>query len=84
MSGPKCTVYRQRCNAHHCIHGGEAEELRSAIEKLIEEAHEDGDEFRISTGRLQRLLDSVDARDSLAFLEAGDRTRKGKKKAVSK
>lgn len=80
MSGPKCTVYRQYCSTHNFVHGAEAEELRSGIEKLIEQ-----EVLRTDEGwrdALQRLLDRVDARDSLAWLEAGDKTRKGKKSAA--
>lgn len=50
--------------------GREAEELRSGIEDLINEAEED----RVPTSDLQDLLDRVDARDSLAYLQQGDAT----------
>jgi phosphopantothenoylcysteine synthetase/decarboxylase len=45
--------------------GREAEELRKGIEKILEEDVGDGPD-RLE---LQRLLDRVDARDSLAYLE---------------
>lgn len=62
--------------------GGEAEELRCAIENLIEWLEPDTDrpEGPYARGRqdvareiaaqLREILDAVDARDSLAFLEA--------------
>jgi len=61
----------------------EAEELRAGIEKLIEEDGElvrelvafDADELAVKASSLRELLDRVDARDSLAFVE------KRKKKA---
>lgn len=49
--------------------GREAEELRSGIEQLIE-SH-----LRVDAGALQRLLDRIDARDSLAHLERTDDLR---------
>jgi len=77
MAGPKCTVYRTYCLTHDFVHGAEAEELRSGIERLIERADADHDREPFVTVReLQRLLDKVNARDSLAFLEAEDRPRK--------
>jgi len=54
------------CNAHAVVHGGEAEELRRGIEKLIEHDLVG----RHAQRALQQLLDDVDARDSLAFIEA--------------
>ena len=45
--------------------GREAEELRHGIEKLL-----DGEPEAVPVARLRRLLDEVDARDSLAFLVA--------------
>ena len=55
--------------------GKEAEELRSAIEKLIAEEWGDGvseyiDEMEVWAKRkLQKILDEVDARDSLDYVE---------------
>lgn len=46
-------------------HGAEAEELRSGIEAMIEED-------RVGVTELLHLLDRVDARDSLAYLERMD------------
>lgn len=87
MSKPRCTVYRQYCMTHDFVHGAEAEELRSGIEKLIEKSSEEYfehgvEEPMVSVTALQRLLDRVNARDSLAWLEAEDKTRKGKKRAA--
>ena len=53
------------------IHGGEAEELRGGIEEIVEtlKGFENSTDVRLS---LINLLDSVDARDSLAHLERND------------
>jgi hypothetical protein len=59
--------------------GQEAEELRAGVEKLIAEAasvedlavHVD-DKVVVTTEQLQKLLDCVDARDSLHYLERDD------------
>lgn len=57
----------KRCRKHdHQIHGQEAEELRKGIEEFIES----GPSSRRSRVALRKLLDSIDARDSLAFREA--------------
>jgi hypothetical protein len=63
-----CLVYDTPCVKHGFFHGAEANELREGIERLL---------ARESTGKelrrdLQELLDRVDARDSLARLEAQD------------
>lgn len=63
-----CQVYKSYCSEHDFVHGAEAEELRKGIEKLLKDGN-DADDFRRG---LRRLLDRVDARDSLAFLEAKD------------
>ena len=57
---------RDECSIHG-QHGGEAEKLRKGIELLFE-AHED----HVPRLALIRLLDGIDARDSLAYLEACD------------
>lgn len=69
---------RRRCVVHAlALHGKEAEELRRGIEKILsdyglpETSSHDG----LLVKQLQRLLDRVDARDSLAYLE-----RRSKKK----
>ena len=33
-----CTVYRGKCAEHGFVHGAEAEELRTGIEKIVREA----------------------------------------------
>lgn len=60
-----CVIGRY-CSEHGYIHGAEAEELRSKIEKALPDIRRDD---RVL---LQRILDDVDARDSLAWLEAKD------------
>ncbi len=50
------------------LHGAEAEELRAGVEALIEQ-YMDG---AVPSDKLQRLLDRVNARDSLAHLERQD------------
>lgn len=55
-------------NDHRKADGREAEELRSGIESLIEGSR-DG---KVPTVDLQTMLDQVDARDSLAFIERAD------------
>ena len=63
-----CVIGR-RCREHNgSFHGQEAEELRAGIEKMI---HDDS----TSVWELQALLDRVDARDSLAFLESKDQKK---------
>jgi hypothetical protein len=62
----------------------EAEELRAGIEKLIAEKGEtvyelmafDRDELAVKASDLLELLDRVDARDSLKFLEKKARRKK--------
>lgn len=57
------------CERHGgAVHGREAEELRAGVERII------GQDFDAEDLRddLRRMLDEVDARDSLAFLEATD------------
>lgn len=59
-------MIRRRCPVHDGqVHGGEAAELRRGIEELLDEGT-----GQISRRALQRLLDQVDARDSLAHEEA--------------
>lgn len=60
---PRCVI-GEYCRRHQFIHGAEAEELRERIEGLIT----GGDD--IYDSRLRDVLDEVDARDSLALLEA--------------
>lgn len=60
----KCTVYKEVCEKHGFVHGGEAEELRSGIEKIL--SSDKSMKGWVATA-LTRLLDRVDARDSVAF-----------------
>jgi hypothetical protein len=57
----RCPI-RGECPRHGFVHGAEAEELRSGIEKLLERG------CLNYPMRLRELLDRVDARDSLAFV----------------
>jgi hypothetical protein len=64
----KCLVYDESCAEHGFIHGAEASELREGIEALLDQCGEmSHDDW---TEALTSLLDRVDARDSLARLEA--------------
>jgi hypothetical protein len=72
-------------------HGKEAEELRAGIEKIINEhcgALDGSDPSRYEEATedmcddLQALLDRVDARDSLAYLERKPKKRASKKRAT--
>jgi hypothetical protein len=65
----KCVI-GEYCRRHQFIHGAEAEELRKRIEELLAEGYVDGD-------AVQRVLDAVDARDSLAYLEATSEADRG-------
>jgi hypothetical protein len=60
----------QGCPVHQgSVHGGEAEELRSGIETLISIGDTGGP---VGVADLQALIDRVDARDSLGYLERID------------
>lgn len=61
-----CTIYDTFCFDHRFHHGAEANELREGIEQLLKENDD------VALWQLQKLLDRVDARDSLAYLEASD------------
>ena len=66
---------QSRCPVHaNAAHGGEAEELRSGVEKILELSYDSPIELRGDSicAELQRLLDRVDARDSLAWIERHD------------
>ncbi len=60
-------VMGQLCR-EHCgiVHGREAETLRAGVEDLLSVEPADG---TVQARDLQDLLDRVDARDSLAYLE---------------
>jgi hypothetical protein len=62
----KCVI-GEYCRRHQFVHGAEAEELRKRIEGLI------GRGSVNRSNALQDVLDEVDARDSLAFLEAREK-----------
>jgi len=60
-----CPIRAAGCPEHGFVHGGEAEELRAGLEELLERNG-------LTRDAVERLLDRVDARDSLALLEAAD------------
>lgn len=71
-------AYTDGCPVHHgAIHGAEAEELRTGIERLItsceqmpwDSGHSRYDIPVVTVQSLQELLEYVDARDSLAHIE---------------
>jgi hypothetical protein len=65
----------QECPVHaYQQHGKEAHELRNGIEKLIAEFSADPCD-PVTSEDLQALLDHVDARDSLAYLERATLTK---------
>ena len=51
------------------MHGAEAEELRESIENIIQDFDSDSHVMDVLIA-LRHLLDRVDARDSLAYVEA--------------
>lgn len=82
----KCVI-GEECEEHNCVHGFEAEELRSGVELLIEEAEKmgvDGEELRFDQAEdlqdaynlllngLRELLESVDASDSVIISDQED------------
>jgi len=62
-----CAVGRY-CPRHNFVHGAEAEELRSKFEALAEEFG-DVEGCGALARAMKRVLDGVDARDSLAWSE---------------
>lgn len=80
MVKQRCSVKGKPCLEHGFIHGGEAEELRAGIEAILRKWCDDEDAY----DALSKLLDDVDARDSLAFREATDPKTPKKKKARKK
>ncbi len=70
-----CRVYATPCHEHGFIHGAEAEELRAGIEKLIDPLYDlSNRDLRDDLSvELRRLLNKVDARDSLAYRWAAKR-----------
>lgn len=71
--GGACTMAGGVCPEHGFVHGHEAEELRKGIENIVL-SHTS----RFWRDALRDLLDKVDARDSLAYLERRRRPRKPK------
>lgn len=65
MSTEQCVI-GVYCRRHGFIHGAEAEELRSRVERLLSNNQIDSS---VDGRELQAILDEVDARDSLAWLE---------------
>jgi hypothetical protein len=62
-------VIGKYCEDHVCVHGGEAEELRRGIEKILEALSPYCVDGEMLAKSLQKLLDDVDARDSLVIVE---------------
>jgi hypothetical protein len=62
LTAPRCVI-GEYCRRHQFVHGAEAEELRKRMGALLG----DGE---VNDHSLQDVLDDVDARDSLAYLEA--------------
>jgi hypothetical protein len=60
---PPCVIGKY-CKDHDFIHGAEAEELREAIEQLEASTLD-----AVLATTLRRLLDRIDARDSLSWCE---------------
>lgn len=69
----KCQVHILPCTEHGYIHGAEANELREGVEELLKEDREYYNPQHLDDDRLasnlERLLNRVDARDSLAKVE---------------
>lgn len=64
---PACVIGKY-CMKHNFIHGGEAEELRQRIEALLSDSENLKKNQLISS--INHILEDVDARDALAYLEA--------------
>ena len=73
-----CTIYDEICHEHEFQHGAEAEELRERIEKYMETLPHRGRNEKIQrttvVNDLRKILDDVDARDSVAYLERKKRS----------
>ena len=82
-----CVVGRACVKHGGAVHGREAEELRAGVERLLGNSADGDDEAHIALEELHKalffLLDHVDARDSLAFLEATDKSSAGEEKSPS-
>ena len=66
-----CPIRNVSCPEHGFIHGKEAEELREGIESILQSRDEYTAGAEDILEDLRMLLDRVDARDSLAWREAG-------------
>lgn len=60
-------VLGRYCTTHEFTHGAEAEELRERFQKLAD-AKEAAGKLAVA-GQIRAILDDVDARDSVAWLE---------------
>jgi hypothetical protein len=71
-----CMVGRTCAKHGGAVHGREAEELRAGVERLLDDTADSEGEPQLALEELHKslffLLDHVDARDGLAFLEATD------------
>lgn len=68
----KCRLFDDYCIEHEFTHGAEATELREGIEQILRDLpglDQANESFTVPIGYLQRLLDRIDARDSLAYAE---------------
>lgn len=83
LTDSECPIVAQcgsGCLVHGVVHGQEAERLRAGIEALLKREGQDRWAWEASLELaelrqgLRRLLDDVDAGDSLAHLESGDRS----------
>jgi polyhydroxyalkanoate synthesis regulator phasin len=63
-------IIGEYCHDHGFIHGAEAEELRKRVETILADVDHEGDDAAEALDRALRImLDEVDARDSLAYLD---------------
>ncbi len=66
---PPCVIGKY-CKEHQFVHGAEAEQLRASVEHFRDQLdNADFGDLDGIRGGLTALLDQVDARDSLAFVE---------------
>lgn len=63
----KC-ILGEYCNLHQCVHGKEAEQLRSGCEKIAENIDEEEDASDDIRVKMLNMLDEIDASDSSAYL----------------
>jgi hypothetical protein len=80
-----CMVGRTCAKHGGAVHGREAEELRAGVERLLGNSADGDGEEHLALEELHKslffLLDHVDARDSLAFLEAADEASASEEKS---